>query len=163
MAMQRVRTLQAFLMCLMMVLSVQSMGLSALLDAGSDPSTSGESPGPTSSHEHGASDGSMAPMDGGVAREESVLDSWNLGPNLTEGTTIVFGPVGSVSPTGMRHLCWIDDQGQVHHGRLAEDNTWTDGVSASWSTSVVTTVDNVSDSPACAVSATTDDLSLIHI
>ena len=37
MAMQRVRTLQAFLMCVMMVLSVQSVGLSAVLDAGNEP------------------------------------------------------------------------------------------------------------------------------
>ena len=37
MAMQRVRTLQAFLMCVMMVLSVQSVGLSAVLDAETNP------------------------------------------------------------------------------------------------------------------------------
>ncbi|MGB1432295.1 MAG: FG-GAP-like repeat-containing protein [Candidatus Poseidoniaceae archaeon] len=157
MAMQRVRTLQALLMCFMMVLSVQSMGLSALLDARDAPSPTSGSEGPSSSHEHGASDGSMAPLDGGVAREESVIDTWELGANLTENTTIVFGPVGAVSPTGMRHLCWIDDQGHVHHGRLGEDNRWTDSTSATWSTSVVTTVDNASDSPVCAVAATTDD------
>ena len=84
----------------------------------------------------------MAPLDGGVAREESVIDTWELGANLTENTTIVFGPVGAVSPTGMRHLCWIDDQGHVHHGRLGEDNRWTDSTSATWSTR--TTVDNAS-------------------
>ena len=157
MVMQRVRTLQAFLMCVMMVLSVQSVGLGAVLDAGNEPLPSGETTGPSSSHEHGGSDASMAPLYDGVAREESVLDTWELGSNLTEGTTIVFGPVGSIAPTGMRHLCWIDDQGQVHHGRMGEDNRWTDGVSASWSTSIVTTVDNVSDGPVCAVAATTDD------
>ena len=86
MAMQRVRTLQAFLMCLMMVLSVQSMGLSALLSTEETPLPSSGSDGALSSHEHGASDDAMAPMDDGVAREESVIDTWELGANLTENT-----------------------------------------------------------------------------
>ena len=44
--MQRVRTLQAFLMCVMMVLSVQSVGLGAVLDAGNEPSAVGGNHGP---------------------------------------------------------------------------------------------------------------------
>ncbi|MEC7111206.1 MAG: hypothetical protein VXX03_03620, partial [Candidatus Thermoplasmatota archaeon] len=71
MAMQRVRTLQAFLMCVMMVLSVQSVGLGAVLDEGNEPLPSEETTGPSSSHEHGGSDASMAPLYDGVAREES--------------------------------------------------------------------------------------------
>ena len=60
----------------------------------------------------------MAPLYDGVAREESVLDTWELGSNLTEGTTIVFGPVGSIAPTGMRHC--------------AGSTTWDRSITAEW-------------------------------
>ena len=163
MALHRVRTLQALLMCLMMVLSVQSMGLGALLSSDASAASSSESDGPGSSHEFGGGTDALSPFATGSPREESVIDTWHVGDNLTEDTNLTFGPVGAVSPTGMRHLCWIDDLGQVHHGRLGEDNVWTDDVGANWSTSVVTTVENATDNPVCAVAATTDDRARIIV
>jgi len=157
MALQRVRTLQAFLMCFLMLLSVQTVGLSALLDGGDPAGTAPDSNTVGNSHEFGGSTASLAGLLDATVREESVLDTWHLGDNLSQNESVVFGPVGAVSPTGMRHMCWIDGAGHVHHGRLGEDNLWTDQASATWSTSVVTTVTNASDNPVCAVAATTDD------
>lgn len=157
MALQRVRTLQAFLMCFLMLLSVQTVGLSALLDIENGAGTAPDSSTVGNSHEFGGSTASLAGLIDATVREESVMDSWVLGENLSQSENVVFGPVGAVSPTGMRHLCWIDGAGQVHHGRLGEDNVQADGTPAAWSTSIATTVSNASDSPVCAVAATTDD------
>lgn len=73
MALHRVRTLQALLMCLMMVLSVQSMGLGALLSPDHAASSSSESDGPASSHEFGGITDALSPFVTGSPREESVL------------------------------------------------------------------------------------------
>ena len=60
MALQRVRTLQAFLMCFLMLLSVQTVGLSALLDIENGAGTAPDSSTVGNSHEFGGSTASLA-------------------------------------------------------------------------------------------------------
>ena len=103
----------------------------------------------TDSHEYGGDTVSQAGLVDAEVREEAVLDRWVTTELEALGTSIAFGPLGVLGPSGTMHACWVLDNGSVHHGRQTLDGTWT--------SSQVTTVDMNGSGPLCGLAVTTDD------